>query len=31
MSGENLLRARAMAEHWDENAPLCDAGHKHVA
>jgi zinc/manganese transport system ATP-binding protein len=31
MSGENLLRARAMAEHWDENAPICDAGHKHVA
>ncbi len=31
MSGENLLRARAMAEHWDENAPICDAAHKHVA
>jgi zinc/manganese transport system ATP-binding protein len=31
MSGENLLRARAMAEHWDENAPICDTGHKHVA
>jgi zinc/manganese transport system ATP-binding protein len=31
MSGENLLRARAMAEHWDETAPLCQTGHKHVA
>jgi zinc/manganese transport system ATP-binding protein len=31
MSSENLLRARAMAERWDENAPLCEAPHKAVA
>jgi zinc/manganese transport system ATP-binding protein len=31
MSGENLLRARAMAERWDETAPLCDAAPKAVA
>lgn len=29
MSGENLLRARAMAEHWDEQSPLCEAEHEH--
>jgi len=31
MSDENLLRARAMAEHWDETSPLCDAKEKIVA
>jgi zinc/manganese transport system ATP-binding protein len=31
MSGENLLRARAMAEHWDDSSPLCDTDHKIVA
>ncbi|WP_026595368.1 metal ABC transporter ATP-binding protein [Methyloferula stellata] len=31
MSGENLLRARAMAEHWDETSPLCAAEDKIVA
>ena len=24
LSAENLLRARAMAEAWDDHAPACD-------
>ena len=32
LSPENLLRARAMSEAWDDDANgLCDDGHRHVA
>lgn len=31
MSAENLLRARAMSENWDEASEFCDDGHRHVA
>lgn len=31
MSGENLLRARAMSENWDEDNALCDDRHRRVA
>jgi zinc/manganese transport system ATP-binding protein len=30
LSPENLLRARAMSEQWDEHAPLCER-HDHAA
>jgi zinc/manganese transport system ATP-binding protein len=31
LSPANLLRARAMAERWDENAPLCERSMGNVA
>lgn len=31
LSSENLLRARAMSENWDDEAILCDDQHRHVA
>jgi len=31
LSPANLLRARAMAESWDENAPLCERSVRRVA
>jgi zinc/manganese transport system ATP-binding protein len=31
MSAENLARARAMSEHWDDAPVFCDASHRHVA
>ena len=31
MSAENLLRARAMSEAWDEASDVCDGSHRHVA
>lgn len=31
LSAENLQRARAMSENWDDGAELCDDRHRHVA
>jgi zinc/manganese transport system ATP-binding protein len=31
MSAENLLRARAMSENWDDAPEFCDDAHRHVA
>ncbi len=31
LSSENLLRARAMSENWDDASSLCDDQHRHVA
>jgi zinc/manganese transport system ATP-binding protein len=31
MSAENLLRARAMSENWDDAQEFCESAHRHVA
>ncbi|MGD0633414.1 MAG: ABC transporter ATP-binding protein [Beijerinckiaceae bacterium] len=31
MSAENLLRARAMSQNWDDVQEICDDAHRHVA
>ena len=31
MSAENLLRARAMSENWDEAPEFCHDSHRHIA
>lgn len=31
LSAENLLRARAMSENWDDAGAICDGGYRHVA